>query len=335
MVRQQIDKESWSRSTDFDPLNSRNLNSTSPLASASNMPPIHVGIVGLSASSKGVGWAASAHFPYLQASTKYELVALCNSSKSSAENAIAHFKLPASTRAYGSPVEMAQDPEIDLAVCCTSVKHHYDTLLPFIEAGIDVYTEVPLAINVEKTRELVALAHKKGVKTMIGMQGQANPAVNTIKRMIDDGKIGRVLSTTFLGYAGAFTGDPLPSSKVHLFDRAAGANMMTVWFLHSMPSLPRISALIVRADVYMCKAFNFIIHVLGEVSSFHSILDIVHPKIDIFKDGDPDRTIIKTLHSDTPDQILIQGKFESEALLSFHMEGGEDLIFRSQQKGYG
>ena len=199
------------------------------------MAPIRVGIIGLSANSANVGWAASAHLPYLQTSSKYELIALCNSSKESAVKAIAHFKLPASTRAYGSSAEMAQDLDIELAVCCTSVEYHYETLLPLIEAGIDVYTEVPLAMNIAKTRQLVALAKKKGIKTMIGMQGQANPAVNKIKKMIDDGKIGRVLSTTILGYAAALTGDPQPSTSLHLFNRAAGANMVTVWFLHSTP----------------------------------------------------------------------------------------------------
>ena len=69
-------------------------------------------------------------------------------------------------------------------------------------------------------------------------------------------------------------------------------------------------------------AFNYILHTLGELSTFNSILDTVRPNIKIFNVGDPDRKIIKTLHSDTPDRILIQGKFESGALLNFNMEGG-------------
>ena len=128
---------------------------------------------------------------------------------------------------------MAKDPDVDLAVCCTSVEHHYDMLLPFLEAGKDVYTEVPLAIDIAKSRELAVVAERKGVRTMIGMQGQANPAVNTIKKVIDEGRIGKVLSTTVTGYAAAFTGQNLPTNNNHMFKRAKGANMMTVWFLHS------------------------------------------------------------------------------------------------------
>lgn len=197
------------------------------------MPPIRIGLIGLSASSD-TGWAAKAHLPYLLSSPKYQITALCNTSTRSAQQAIEHFKLPSSTKAYGSSEEMAQDTSVDLAVCVTGVEHHYKTLVPLLEAGKDVYTEVPLAVNISEVRELQAVAERNKVRTMIGMQGQANPAVKAIKNTIAQGRIGRVLSTTITGYAGAFNGDPRPDTSIHLFQRAAGANMMTVWFLHSM-----------------------------------------------------------------------------------------------------
>jgi predicted dehydrogenase len=196
------------------------------------MPAIRVGLIGLSTNSD-TGWAAKAHLPYLLASSRYRITAICNTSIDSAQRAIEHFELPKSTNAYGSAEEMAKDPDVDLAVCVTGVEHHYRTLMPSLEAGKDVYTEVPLAVNITEVRELQALAERKNVRTMIGLQGQSNPAVEAIRRTIDEGKIGRVLSTTVTGYAGAFNGDPRPNASIHLFRRAAGANMMTVWFLHS------------------------------------------------------------------------------------------------------
>jgi hypothetical protein len=63
------------------------------------MAPIRVGFLGL---SKG-GWARSAHFPYLNESDKYQIVAICNSSVSSAQDAIKLYNLPASTKAYSNP----------------------------------------------------------------------------------------------------------------------------------------------------------------------------------------------------------------------------------------
>jgi predicted dehydrogenase len=63
------------------------------------MAPIRVGILGLSSS----GWAPRAHLPFLKASPKYNIVAVCNSSADSANAAIKLYGLPDSTKAYGNP----------------------------------------------------------------------------------------------------------------------------------------------------------------------------------------------------------------------------------------
>ena len=76
------------------------------------MSPIRVGMIGLSARAK-TSWASNAHLPYLQASNgKYVITALCNSSVSAAKSAIEAYHLSASTKAYGTPEELANDPEV-------------------------------------------------------------------------------------------------------------------------------------------------------------------------------------------------------------------------------
>ena len=69
---------------------------------------IRVGLVGLNApfagAATGTSWASSAHLPYLQSSSKYEIVALQNSSKERAEKAIEAYKLDSEkVKAYGTP----------------------------------------------------------------------------------------------------------------------------------------------------------------------------------------------------------------------------------------
>ena len=63
------------------------------------MAPIKVGFIGLGAT----GWARGAHLPYLRDGKEYEIVAICNTSVKSAEEAIKLYGLPESTKAYGSP----------------------------------------------------------------------------------------------------------------------------------------------------------------------------------------------------------------------------------------
>jgi predicted dehydrogenase len=67
------------------------------------MSPIPIGIIGLSDGS----WAAKAHLPYLQSpDSKFEIVAVCNSSVQSAARSVKALKLGAETRTYGNPQGM-------------------------------------------------------------------------------------------------------------------------------------------------------------------------------------------------------------------------------------
>lgn len=83
------------------------------------MAPIRIAFIGLSATGR---WAARAHLPYLQQSSKYEIVGICNSSKATGEAAIKAYDLPSSVKAYGSVQELADDADsFDLAVCSVRV----------------------------------------------------------------------------------------------------------------------------------------------------------------------------------------------------------------------
>jgi hypothetical protein len=71
-------------------------------------PKIRVGLIGLNApytgTPTGTNWAASAHLPYLLASTKYELVALQNSSTARAAKSVEAYGLnPEKVKIYGNP----------------------------------------------------------------------------------------------------------------------------------------------------------------------------------------------------------------------------------------
>jgi predicted dehydrogenase len=207
-----------------------------PFQTTTNMAPIKIGLIGLSTSSKATNWAVIAHLPYLQSprgKAHYEIIALCNSSVDSAKNSITHFNLSSTIKSYGSPEDLAADPDVELVVCVVGVENHYDVLLPAIKAGKNVYTELPLASNMQQMQELVDLAEEKGVKTMFGLQGQAHPAIQLIKKMIAEDKIGKPLSTTLIATTGLPLDRPLPVAFKILAERKAGGNFATIWFLHS------------------------------------------------------------------------------------------------------
>ena len=157
------------------------------------MSLIRVGFIGLSASGS---WAAGSHYPYLKDSTKFRIVALCNSSKEAAQAAKEKYNLPATTKTYDSPADLAADPDIDLVVCSVRVDKHYETLKPCVEAGKDCFVEWPLASNLQDAQELARLSKEKGCRTMVGLQARQSPVVKTVKNLVDSGKVGKVLSST-------------------------------------------------------------------------------------------------------------------------------------------
>ena len=256
--------------------------------------PIRIGFIGLSASG---GWATIAHFPYLKQSSKYAIVALCNSSIDAAKAAVAHYSLPPSTKTYGSTVELAADPDVDLVVCCVRVDRHYETIRPSLEAGKNVYVEWPLGANLDEAQELTDIANKKGVTTLIGLQARHSPVVNTVRNLVESGRIGNVLSSTVVSSAGNY--GPTENAWTRYFtERKIGGNMVSIHFGHTI---------------------DYILYTLGELSSFNGMLSIQRPRVDIL---DRDSNKVETVTKDTHDQIMLQGTLKSGGVLSVHLRGG-------------
>ncbi|KAJ7154145.1 hypothetical protein C8R46DRAFT_1041888 [Mycena filopes] len=150
---------------------------------------IRVALIGLSAGAV-TSWAAEAHLPYLlspRGLARFQIVALCNSSVAAANAAIAHFKLdPSTVRAHGDPESLAADANVDLV--------HFAIIAPSVRVGKGVFSEWPLAENAGRAETLVELAKEGGGKTVIGLQGNWAPLAKRIRSLLEEGRIGRILS---------------------------------------------------------------------------------------------------------------------------------------------
>jgi predicted dehydrogenase len=192
------------------------------------MAPIRVGFIGL---SSGQSWAVWAHLPYLKNTSKYEIVALCNSSVESAQAAIKAHGLPSSVKAYGSSEDLAADSNVQLVVCCIRVDKHYDTVMPALKAGKDVFCEWPLAKDSMQAEEMTALAKDKGVRTFVGLQSPFSPLLQKIKQIIDSEKVGKVLSSTLYGTP-TFFGATQLEATAYMEDIKVGGNMVSIYAMH-------------------------------------------------------------------------------------------------------
>ncbi|KAG9513263.1 NAD(P)-binding protein, partial [Aureobasidium melanogenum] len=264
------------------------------------MAPIGVGIIGLSAS--GWSWGVSAHLPYLKDSPKYKITGVCNSSAESSQKAVDAHKLT-DAKAYGSPAEMAASSDVDLVVCCVRVDRHYEAIKPAIEAGKDCFVEWPLASNSEQATELLQLAERKGVKTMIGLQGQMSPVISRVKEIIEKDKaIGRIVSSN-VTLAGMLGTKETTEAHEYLNFAEIGGNMLVIPFGH---------------------LYDSISYTLGELKDVSSTLSVQYPDVPV-KSADGAK-VLRTIKRTAADHITISGLLVNGAHSSATVTGGQAFM---------
>jgi len=86
-----------------------------------------------------------------------------------------------------------QDSEVDAIIVSTSAETHYQIAKDALLAGKHCLVEKPLTLDIEKAEELVRLAKEKGLTLMVGHLLLYHSAVDYLKKLVDEKKIGDVL----------------------------------------------------------------------------------------------------------------------------------------------
>ncbi|MBX6376902.1 MAG: Gfo/Idh/MocA family oxidoreductase [Acetobacteraceae bacterium] len=85
------------------------------------------------------------------------------------------------------------DPDIDAVVLATPHTQHTDQIVAAAEAGKHVFTEKPLGVDAASAERAARACAEKGVTLGVGYNWRFQPALQAIRRMIEDGTLGRVL----------------------------------------------------------------------------------------------------------------------------------------------
>src|SRR5947207_14875628 len=151
---------------------------------------IRVGIIG--ANPDG-GWAAQAHIPALKSlSDDFEITALSTTRRDSADAAGKRFGV---SLAFDNHQDLVNSAEVDVVAITVKVPHHLELATAALDAGKAVYCEWPLGNGLKEAEKLAALAKKKGVLAVAGLQARAAPTVAYVRDLIGQGYVGEVLST--------------------------------------------------------------------------------------------------------------------------------------------
>lgn len=90
------------------------------------------------------------------------------------------------------PNELISSPEIDIVAVVTPVWLHYDLAKAALENGKHVFVEKPFTSNTAQAKELIELAERKHLKIMVDHTFLFTGAVRKIRRLIDDGELGKL-----------------------------------------------------------------------------------------------------------------------------------------------
>lgn len=92
--------------------------------------------------------------------------------------------------------ELLADPDIDIVLNITQPKAHTDIAMRAVAAGKHVYNEKPLTLTREEGKKLLAAAAKKGVRVGCAPDTVLGAGIQTARKVIDDGWIGKPVSAT-------------------------------------------------------------------------------------------------------------------------------------------
>jgi predicted dehydrogenase len=163
-----------------------------------------------------------------------------------------------------------------------------------IAAGKDVYSEWPFTLNTETAKELLALTQKANVRHIMGLQRTVSPTNRYLHNLIKDGYVGKLRSVRLHVSMNYF--QALRSASLH-------------W---TIPVENFSSVIAIYAGHFLDALFG----IIGKPVSFSALTVNQFPFV-------TDTATNEVIATTTPDQLVIAGMLEGNAILSVHVEGGK------------
>jgi len=90
--------------------------------------------------------------------------------------------------------DMVNDPDIDIILNITQPLAHFDVAMQVVTGGKHIYIEKPLCVKREEAVELLKAAEVKNVRVGGAPDTFLGPGIQTCRKIIDDGWIGRPIA---------------------------------------------------------------------------------------------------------------------------------------------
>ncbi|MBO4979135.1 MAG: Gfo/Idh/MocA family oxidoreductase [Clostridia bacterium] len=156
------------------------------------MKTIKIGLLGFGNMGRAHAYAIqNLPFFYKDLPFSAEIVGVCTTTHEKSKRLCEEFgfSIPAL-----SEDELIDSTDVDVIDICTPNIYHYDTLKKAMLAGKHIYCEKPLCVSEAQADEIAALAEKSNKINKIVFNNRYLPAILRAKELINEGRIGRILS---------------------------------------------------------------------------------------------------------------------------------------------
>lgn len=137
----------------------------------------------------GVGGIASSHFPGWIASPHTEMVAFADSFAGTLNKVADEQKIDVR---YENPLDLVNDPEIDIVDICTPNAYHAPLTIAALKAGKHVICEKPLAPTPADIREMIAARDASGKTLMTAQHFRWDPRARALKAALANNSLGEI-----------------------------------------------------------------------------------------------------------------------------------------------
>jgi len=152
--------------------------------------PLRVGLI-------GCGWYGKTDLFRLIQAAPVEVVSLCDVDKKmlsdAAEMVATRQASKKKPRTYSDWREMIKEKDLDVVEVATPDHWHALPMIAACEAGIDVYCQKPISVDVVESQAMLAAARKHGRTVQVGMQRRSTPhLVEAREKFVKQGALGKV-----------------------------------------------------------------------------------------------------------------------------------------------
>lgn len=136
----------------------------------------------------GTGFWGKNHARVLSQLESTELTCVCDADEKNAKTVAAEFHVPYHLR----PADVFSRSDVDAVTICTPTVTHYQIATQALRAGKHALVEKPMTNTGPEARELLSLAKEQRLRVMPGHIERFNPAVDYLKSLLDDKRLGTV-----------------------------------------------------------------------------------------------------------------------------------------------